>query len=516
MNKKRYLSIAVVVMMLCLVACGGDKKDKESKTETTTLESTTEQTEATTVEKTTKESTTVETTEITTEETTTVEETETTTEVTTEPETTTIAETTTLADKETTTKKKQQTTKKPQQTTAKKEEETTEFIEDGYHIWRYASDIYANDPVKSEMEAIFWSEFGWTTFSKEKNDAMVKAMVELVYGIMQTYKTDFERERALYEAICLTCRYDYDSLETGLTSAGQTPYGVLIERKAVCGGYACTFHLGLTMMGIENRLITGSTTEGLHAWNQVCLDGEWYQVDVTWGDDNCDQCPSGTCDCTFGYDYFNRTSEWMSTTHEVRGEDCTGTKYNEDYLVAIYTPEYLEGKVYIETVEECMKYINSQLESGNSTVNLYAPTEVWSEVADIIWDYEVWNESYPPSEVVTKNNYQYTFFCERGQRYKNVRMEHVGEINIEVFSVDKFRESGNFFENVDDLRLYVDEQLRNGSQEVIAYFNFLPGFSLDLEILNQGGYISHYTPAYTEYRSFKSIEMLRIVPYVEE
>ena len=80
--------------------------------------------------------------------------------------------------------------------------------------------------------------------TKYVNDAMVKAMVELVYGIMQTYKTDFERERALYEAICLTCRYDYDSLETGLTSAGQTPYGVLIERKAVCGGYACTSGTG--------------------------------------------------------------------------------------------------------------------------------------------------------------------------------------------------------------------------------------------------------------------------------
>ena len=358
------------------------------------------------------------------------------------------------------------------------------------------------------MEAIFWDEFGWTTFSKAKNDAMVKAMVEMVYNIMQNNKTDFERERALYEAICLSCSYDHESLTTGLTSEGQTPYGVLIEHKAVCGGYASTFHLGLCMMGIENRLITGSTTEGLHAWNQVCLDGEWYQVDVTWGDKD-----SEDLEYAFSYSYFNRTREWMSTTHQVRGEDCTGTKYNEDYLREKYTDEYLKGKVYFKTVEECMKYINTQLEKGNSTVKLYAPTKVWAEVLDIIEDYEKWKELYPVSESVTKNNYQYTYYGERSQRYKYVEMEHIGEIRVEIYSVDIIRKDGNFYENLDDMVSYIEEQLRNGSQEIIVYFNFPDDFSLEFEKPNEDSrYLIEHLWFRPEYSSFESVNMIRITP----
>ena len=512
---KKILSIAMCTMMLTLTACGG-KSDKT----VTTAKVTEEQTVETTTEETTTEEVTTEeiTSEETAPETTTVEETETTTELVTESTTPETTEVTTVA-QETTTKKKQTTTKKPEKTTSKKEEQTTEFIEDGMSVWKYRSNIYANDPVKSELETIFWNEYGWTSFSAAKNDTMVKAMVELVYDIMQNNETDFEREMALYEAICLSCRYDYESLETGLTREGQTPYGVLIEHKSVCGGYAGTFSMGLSMMGIENNLITGSVKEGgMHAWNQVCLDGEWYEVDATWGDNTCDNCPSGDCECTFDYDYFNVTSERLAYTHNVRGQDCTGTKYNEDYLREKYTGEYLEGKVYYETVEECMNYINSYLENGNSAVSVYAPLEVWLEILDIINDYDVWKELYPLPEIVTKNNYQYGYCCERGQRYKYVRMEHVGEIYIELYSVDKFREGGNFFENYDEMLLYMDEQLRSGSEEVVVYYNFPRDFSLngDLEILNQGRYHMYFSEADAEFESFESINMIRITPYIEE
>lgn len=504
MNNKRWLSIAIVTMLILLTACGGNKKDGDANTETTTIESTDEQTCDTTVEETLTEKTT-------TEETTTLEETETSIDVVPEDDATTVNEVSSSVEKETTTKKKQQTTKKPKKTTSKKEEQTTEFVENGMNIWKYRSNIYANDPVKRDLETIFWNEFGWTAFSAKKNDVMVKAMVELVYDIMQNNKTDFERERALYEAICLSCSYDHESLDTGLTNEGQTPYGVLIEHKAVCGGYAGTFHIGLCMMGIENRLITGMTTEGLHAWNQVCLDGEWYQVDVTWGDKDSDDAAYA-----FSYKYFNRTSEWMSTTHDVRGEDCQGTKYNEEYLRQKYTNDFLVGKKYFETVEECMNYINSQLEKGNETVLFYAPTKIWAEVLDIVEDYENWKKLYPLSENVTRNYYQYGYSAERSQQYKYIEMEHIGEIKIEIYSVDKFRKGGNFFENFDDMIRYMDEQLRSGSQEVIVYYNFPRDFNIELEILNHGGYIMHFTTVDTEYRSFDSINMIRITPDVEE
>lgn len=505
--KKVMVSMVMMTILMLLEACGGSKKDDDVTKETTTVESDVEPTSATTEETSTEKITSEETIR----EMTTLEVSELTQDVAQKDDFTTSNEVSSSVEKETTIKKKQNTTKKPQKTTSKKEEQTTEFVENGVNIWKYRSNIYANDPIKRDLETIFWNEFGWTTFSAAKNDAMVKAMVELVYDIMQNYKTDFERERALYEAICLTCSYDHKSLETGLTSAGQTPYGVLIEHKAVCGGYACTFHIGLCMMGIENRLIRGLTTEGLHAWNQVCLDGEWYQVDVTWGDRDSEDLAYA-----FNYSYFNRTSEWMSTTHDMRGEDCTGTKYGEEYLKKIYTDEYLEGKVYIETVDGCMNYINEQLEKGNEVVCLYAPTKIWEEVLEIIECYDNWKKLYPLSENVTRNYYQYRYRAECSQQYKYVKMDHIGEITIDLYSVDKYKECGNFFENLDEMVLYIEEQLRKGNQEVIVYFNFLDNFDLEFERPNDTTYLAEHLYVDTEYRSFNSLNMIRITPYVEE
>lgn len=153
----------------------------------------------------------------------------------------------------------------PQET--KENINNTEFVENGANVWRYVSDIYPEGSEKAKLEEIFWREYGWTTYSAEKNDKMAAAMVEMVSEIMNTYSTDFEREKALYEKICLTCSYDYDSLETGLTKEGQTIYGVLIENKAVCGGYANTFHFALNMMGIENEIASSLSMN--HAWNKI-------------------------------------------------------------------------------------------------------------------------------------------------------------------------------------------------------------------------------------------------------
>ena len=45
-------------------------------------------------------------------------------------------------------------------------------------------------------------------------------------------------------------------------------------------------NLLLTIAGIDNYYISGEASSGSntdgHAWNQVCIDGDWYHVDATW------------------------------------------------------------------------------------------------------------------------------------------------------------------------------------------------------------------------------------------
>lgn len=62
-------------------------------------------------------------------------------------------------------------------------------------------------------------------------------------------------------------------------------YG-LITGKSLCGGYSNILINVLSECGIEAKYVSGGGrkrggTHGSHAWNQVCLDGIWYNCDLT-------------------------------------------------------------------------------------------------------------------------------------------------------------------------------------------------------------------------------------------
>lgn len=66
-------------------------------------------------------------------------------------------------------------------------------------------------------------------------------------------------------------------------------YGALVEKNAVCEGYAESFKYILDEIGIPCVIVSGTATnsEGAtenHAWNYVQLNGKWYGVDTTWDD----------------------------------------------------------------------------------------------------------------------------------------------------------------------------------------------------------------------------------------
>ena len=61
--------------------------------------------------------------------------------------------------------------------------------------------------------------------------------------------------------------------------------GALIGRFALCSGFSETLRNLLAERGIESKYITGTVRlnnkKGNHAWNQVKLDGEWFNCDIT-------------------------------------------------------------------------------------------------------------------------------------------------------------------------------------------------------------------------------------------
>ena len=86
---------------------------------------------------------------------------------------------------------------------------------------------------------------------------------------------------------CLVENLDYDESLSRINC--HNVYGALIEKTAVCEGYAKAFKYILDEANIPCMLITGEGTNSAgntetHAWNYVKINGIWYAVDVTWDD----------------------------------------------------------------------------------------------------------------------------------------------------------------------------------------------------------------------------------------
>lgn len=101
--------------------------------------------------------------------------------------------------------------------------------------------------------------------------------------------------RSDYEKICAVCGYVAEHVTYDKVHAKNphyhlktTCYAALCQGTAVCQGYAVAVYRLLREAGVGVRVITGlgaqyGGTPEPHAWNIVCIEGLWYNVDVTWG-----------------------------------------------------------------------------------------------------------------------------------------------------------------------------------------------------------------------------------------
>ncbi len=149
--------------------------------------------------------------------------------------------------------------------------------------------------------------------------AIYDAAETVLAQILTDGMSDFEKEQAIYAWLTWNVIYDWTmtdpKVETGRDSF--TPYGSLVNRQAVCLGFASAFQLLMNMADLECITVVGAAFESTkdHAWNMVRLDGVWVCADPTW-----DIRSSRTTDPEWehwGIDswaFFNVTSDYMAET----------------------------------------------------------------------------------------------------------------------------------------------------------------------------------------------------------
>lgn len=121
-----------------------------------------------------------------------------------------------------------------------------------------------------------------------------------------------------------------------------TIYGVLIENRGACGGFANTFKLLTDKMGIESE-ICNSRSKG-HLWNYVKVDGLWYHLDASAG------ASSGSADYFLVSDDERKSQlisqangvvyDWESINDYV---DCSSHKFDHGYIFDNFSGSILKS-----------------------------------------------------------------------------------------------------------------------------------------------------------------------------
>lgn len=136
--------------------------------------------------------------------------------------------------------------------------------------------------------------------------------------------------------------------------------GVFNRLGVVCEGYSKAFLMLLNYADIECIYAIGYGNGGGHAWNQVCLDGEWYNIDLTWNDIT-EEKHDGV-----QYSFYNCSTESFGNHVYVPSvfpgmygvPDTTADKYNYYKYYGLYvTSEVVEDE---ESFLEYMKKVTEE------------------------------------------------------------------------------------------------------------------------------------------------------------
>ena len=184
-----------------------------------------------------------------------------------------------------------------------------------------------------------------------------KAITEIMSDSRYNDAEESVREILVHDYICNRVKYDSSKPadNTLLWYKIKGAYGPMTEDNGVCIGIAKMAKILLDDLGIPTYILTSST----HAWNMVCIGGEYYDLDCTW-------------DLDYGkgmkYRYFNRTTAEMTTLDtgdsHIRDKMSNrlpisyGTRYTYDAVCEIMnTPQVKNAEVDTVPVSAKQDYV---------------------------------------------------------------------------------------------------------------------------------------------------------------
>ncbi len=222
------------------------------------------------------------------------------------------------------------------------------FWVDGYVFTRYAK---GDELVSLE----FAPKYTMSEEERKITQAQIDEIVEMWMNGISINDTDYDKAKYVYELLALNTEYVPNATDS------QNIISVFIKRQTVCQGYACAVQYLLGQLGIQSVIVSGTALGDAHAWNLICLDGEYYYMDATWGN-NGYRNQEGLETSFIDYNYMAMTTAEMMMGHvpdsEIELPECTavmnnyyikeGTyieEWNQEQMGAILADAWMQGQV---------------------------------------------------------------------------------------------------------------------------------------------------------------------------
>lgn len=206
---------------------------------------------------------------------------------------------------------------------------------------------------------------------------------------------DVEKIKAVHDWIVKNTTYEEDYYK--LDSSRSFIYNLIYNKIAICQGYAVTFYVMMTELGIPCTIVSGYAG-GPHAWNAVEVDGNWYYVDVTWDDPAMASTQNNTFADGYNmtYNYLLCSYQYISLTHsedDYRPNQPSPKGYIDSYNELVHEMEGYKGVYHInddddvviiaDVIEEpgkYMIYVEDGMDAESQAEQLYLLLKIKSVI----------------------------------------------------------------------------------------------------------------------------------------
>ena len=258
----------------------------------------------------------------------------------------------------------------------------------------------------TETYTVLKPTYTYDEASKETMRAEIEGAVSQCLSGISAEDSEYNKILYVYEYIVDTVDYDLEAPDN------QNIYSVFKHQRSVCAGYSKAAQYLLERLGVFCTYVTGITSGGQnHAWNLVMCEGDYYYLDVTWGDPVF-QAAEGEEVSQFeniSYDFMCCDDAELFKNHtpddDAKLPACT--KMNRNY--------YMMNNMYYETYDSSvvLQRMNDVISAGgNPVVIKFSDDALYNQAHDDVFQNVVKSAAQNLAEWYGLNEVKYQYMDE--------------------------------------------------------------------------------------------------------